>query len=173
MFRYALLSTLIVLGLNVSADSGPIDSGPLKVGELAPCVDLKHLSYTGAETVRSTCQAPEKPGQNRVLSFFGTWCKYCIKDLPVFESLAQKFKGQAVFRLVGVDKELDMRNYFKNKDFSNYELAFDPQSAAYDAFGLEGVPTLIVIGPDQRVKYIFVGVIEPENLAEVEKAIAN
>lgn len=142
------------------------------VGAAAPCIQLSHLAADGSTTTRSTCEA-EKANQNMVLTFFAAWCHYCIQDLPIFDQLAQKYHGMATFRLMGVDKEKSIRDYFKNFNFSAFEIGLDPQLQTVDAFGIEGIPTLVVIGPNKAIKYVYVGVINDSVLPEIEKAIAN
>lgn len=174
MIRALLLPALMLIGFQQNSFAGgmsPLLGGPMvDVGDTAPCITLDHLNYNGTETQRSTCKG-EHSNQNLVLTFFATWCEYCVADLPTFTKIATKFKGQAIFRLIGVDKEADVRSYFKGKDFSSFEIGFDPDLKTVDAFNLEGTPTLVVIGPDGKVKYVYVGEIVPADEQTVENNI--
>ena len=143
----------------------------VKPGEPAPCVTITQMDVKG-EASRSSCET-SVAGKNLVLEFFATDCHWCVQNLPVFEGFAAKFKGRASFRVVGEDKDPNLlRAFFGKRDFSNYEVAFDCESKVYDAFGIRGTPTLIVIGPNKKVKYVHLGTVEsPAEIAEAEAAI--
>ncbi|MGI9531587.1 TlpA family protein disulfide reductase [Lutimonas sp.] len=41
--------------------------------------------------------------QTTVVNFWATWCKPCIKELPYFENLGEKYKGEVKIVLVSLD----------------------------------------------------------------------
>lgn len=54
----------------------------------------------------------EKNGHSKIINFWATWCKPCIKELPQFEALGEKFKGSGLeVVLVSFDfsRDLDRR----------------------------------------------------------------
>ena len=91
--RYIFILTVFMLSMNVAAESNPDTSATqIKEGACAPTfslpkLDLKYVSlrdYCGDEL--------RKPWINKikhvvVLSFFATWCKPCIAEIPHLEKM--------------------------------------------------------------------------------------
>jgi thioredoxin 1 len=90
--------------------------------------------------------------QVTLLDFNATWCVPCKKFGPAFESTAAKFSDKAKFYSVDID--------------------VNPETAK--AFGVESVPTIIVIKKDGTVdRYVGIGDVLPAEKFEaiVEKAL--
>jgi thioredoxin 1 len=86
------------------------------------------------------------------LDFNATWCVPCKKFAPAFESTAEKYNGKAKFYSVDID--------------------VNPETAK--AFGVESVPTLVILKKDGTVdRYVGIGDLLPAEKFEaiVEKAI--
>ncbi|HEY8280620.1 MAG TPA: TlpA disulfide reductase family protein [Bdellovibrionota bacterium] len=177
-FSLSLLSLLFLVAwgqpASANANHYPSALAPQPPPTVAPCINLKQMHADGSEAVKSTCE-PSRAGQNMVFDFFATWCHYCVSDLPKFRALADEFKGKAEFRLIGEDeKEQVLRDFFKKNDFTNFAVAFDGKGDAMDGFHVRGTPTIIVIGPDKKIKLFHLGTIEtPEELAAIRAAIVS
>ncbi|MGE4131314.1 MAG: TlpA family protein disulfide reductase [Bdellovibrionales bacterium] len=149
-------------------------AAPLQAGETAPCVTLPQVDKDGNKSTQSTC-ASQASGKKIVLEFFATWCGYCKQNLPVFESIAAKLQDKADFRVVGIDETTEpLEQYFAGRTMDGYSLAFDPQFSSVEAFGIEGTPSIYVIGTDGKIVLFHEGTMEtPEEIQQVEDAIAN
>lgn len=78
--------------------------------------------------------------QLTLLDFNATWCVPCKKFAPAFDSTAKKFGDKAKFYSVDID--------------------VNPETAA--AFGVESVPTIIVLKKDGSVdRYVGIGDVLP------------
>lgn len=66
----------------------------------------KEIKFT-VENDTLTTNSPELKGKNVLINFWATWCPPCKKEIPVFNSLYEKFSDK--FVVVGV-------LYEKNKD---------------------------------------------------------
>lgn len=67
----------------------------------------------------------ENPEQIKVVNFWATWCKPCIEELPLFESLLQDFKDENVkVLLVSLDMEAERAEKYKNKKGLQSEVVF-------------------------------------------------
>lgn len=143
------------------------------VGANAPCISLAHTAMDGTTSTRSTCAA-STANKKIVLDFFETSCIYCVRYMPTFENLVNKYSDKAEFRVMGLNEKQDeLLNFFKSRaGWKNYEVAWDPKAESFDAFGFDGIPTTVVIGVDGRIEYIHVGTIETAaELQALEDAI--
>ncbi|NME69641.1 TlpA family protein disulfide reductase [Flammeovirga aprica] len=65
----------------------------------------------------------------RVINFWATWCKPCVKELPYFEQLDQEFKAKgqkAKVVLISLDmNEKNISNYIKKKNLTTPTLWLD------------------------------------------------
>lgn len=93
-----------------------------------------------------------------VLDFWATWCHPCLKAMPGVQKLHEKFKGKPVV-VYGVDtwenKMADPAAYMKDKGYT-YGLLMNGDEVA-KAYGIIGIPTFYVIGPDGKIVYAALG----------------
>jgi thiol-disulfide isomerase/thioredoxin len=56
-----------------------------------------------------------------VINFWATWCKPCLKEMPAFESLGERFVGAKVkVLMVSLDAPTDLENKLKPYVHNNY-----------------------------------------------------
>jgi thiol-disulfide isomerase/thioredoxin len=88
-------------------------------------IDLEIYDYDGLEPLIN-----KKDDKLHVVNFWATWCAPCVKELPYFEALNQKYKDQGVeFLLVSLDfprnYDTKLKPFIKNKDLKSKVVAFD------------------------------------------------
>jgi thiol-disulfide isomerase/thioredoxin len=120
-----------------------------------------------------------------LLSFWGTWCPPCRKELPHIAALRQRFAGQQAFRLVPISypalgQEDDLPSLRQNTDallrHMNLDLPtyYDPndmtRAAVDQLIGFEGFPTTILLGRHAVVRAVWVGY-RPGMETEIERYI--
>jgi peroxiredoxin len=121
----------------------------------APQFTLEPISQSQVP-VRST------PGKILVLDFFATWCSPCIAELPELERVRADLQTNSdiEFALVGTNKGGDtperVRAFAQRRRIS-LPVAFDPEQATMNAFGLDGFPNLVVIDRTGHVRLIHTG----------------
>jgi peroxiredoxin len=118
-----------------------------------PTIDHKYIS------LRDFCgKKLRKPWKNNVknvvvLSFFATWCKPCMKEIPLLEKLMTEFADLPVrFYLIDVGEDRDkITKFIKNKNIRIPVLLDRYQKTAekYDALTL---PRLIVIDKNGMIQ---------------------
>ena|SRR5919204_2919442 len=104
------------------------------------------LIAAGAEAPSVSGLEPE--GGPRALWFFKVTCPVCQMAAPVAERLAAAFPG----RVVGVGQDPDEKlRAFAKRFGTTFEVVSDPPPyAASDGYGLDTVPTLVLV-QDGRV----------------------
>jgi thiol-disulfide isomerase/thioredoxin len=94
--------------------------------------------------------------ENRVyvLEFWATWCRPCVKTIPDFIELNNKYRNTGLeFISLSQDKSVQKVREFVQKKGINYHVAIDNGTA--DWFGVEGYPTVVVV--DHRGKITWQG----------------
>lgn len=174
IFLKLLFLLLLISHVNSGQDS------VITVGQDAPTfslpdVDQKYIS------LRDFCgEKLRKPWKNKtkhvvVLSFFATWCKPCMAEIPHLESLKEEFSGQPVkFFLVDVGEDREKIIEFKNKKNIRLNILLDryqKTAAKYDALTL---PRLVVIDKGGVIRKEQKGFSDPDAFeTEMKKLLAD
>lgn len=136
----------VLIGAAAAAQAGVV------VGEPPP--DLLGKNRDGAEV-----RVSDHRGKVVVISFWASWCAYCLKELPALEGI-QNAAGSAQLQVVAVnfkeDPALYRRLSHKLKD-AQMTFTHDRSGAIGDGYGLRGLPFLVIVGRDGRVAYTHAG----------------
>ena len=124
---------------------------------------FKHFGNTSApgftlQSVgdRSATLAP-KPGKTLVIDFFSTTCVPCIAELPELSAVrAELSQNRDIeFVLVASDRGNDTPERFRSfaqKRHITIPLAFDPEGKVHASFGFTGIPALVVLDRNGKVR---------------------
>lgn len=111
---------------------------------------------------------PTLTGKVTLLNFWGTWCPPCRRELPGLVRLATHLADEPRFQLVAVScgtDDLDELAATTAAYLVEHKLPLRPwgfadppaRSLFASAYGLEAFPTTFLIGPDSRVRQVWVG----------------
>jgi thiol-disulfide isomerase/thioredoxin len=121
----------------------------LEVGAALPGFAVKSLS---GDTISRGSLA----GKPLLLVFWNTWCPICREELPLINRMAEKYKSQGVAVLAintGLgDSESKARAYWKKSGYL-FPTAFDHNFDIGEAFGVKGVPTVLLVDAGGTVRY--------------------
>lgn len=116
-------------------------------------------------------------GKVVLLDFWAVWCHPCKEAMPKIQELHEKYKGKDV-AIIGVNSwergAPDIAQKYMEKNKYTYGLLLKGEALA-QVYGITGIPTLILIGPDGKVIHTGVGFQdgEEEHLASlIDKALA-
>jgi thiol-disulfide isomerase/thioredoxin len=144
--------------------SAACHAAPPAAGDLPP-------SYVGKTLDGTPVTLADRVGKAVVVSYWATWCTYCLKEMPILASL-QKLAGQEHLQVIAVDTE-DRDTFHKVTRALGYlglQLAYDPDRKGRDAFGVHGIPHMVIIGRDGRIDSVFTGYNE-DKLDDIVAAI--
>jgi thiol-disulfide isomerase/thioredoxin len=113
-------------------------------------------------------------GHPVVLDFWATWCRYCRAELPAVDALAKRWRDKGVV-VVGVNtdkpEEGDPAQYARSHGMS-FPIVSDSAGAASRAYGIESLPTVVVLSSSGKVVAVHAGVAGGDELEDlVSKAL--
>ncbi len=90
-------------------------------------------------------------GKVVVISFWATWCGPCRRELPILESIQRVGKGDVQVIAINTESRDVYRRAAKSLKSFTLQLTNDESHTAQDAYGVKGLPHLVVIGKDMRI----------------------
>jgi peroxiredoxin len=132
--------------------------GNLKVGQSAPDFTLQDLS--GHPVTLSSYH-----NQKVVLmDFWATWCGPCRMAMPGLQDLADKFKGRDL-EILSVDQGEpadQVRNLIERQKYT-FHVVLDQDQAVGNKYGVQAIPTLVLVDTNGVVQWMRVGYSENED----------
>lgn len=166
----AILLAFVVVSALVKRELLGMDeeNAKLSAGSHAPALVLD-----GVDGARVDLQevAPRKKAV--LVTFWATWCGPCRVEMPALEALYAK-KRAAGLEILAVNEDRDREKvaaYLKDRALS-FPLLIDPDGKVAEAYGVEGLPTTVLIdrkGQVVRVESGFAGDMEFTVDAELRK----
>ena len=136
----------------------------LAVGEKAP-VDEKIVRGNGnAITFRKMLTKP------MVINFWATWCPPCLKELPTFSKLSQRFKEKIVFIGAALNSDGEEIAGLKKHYLLNYEL-ISINDAFADLWQARALPTTYLVDTSGTIVWAHAGLITEVELESAIKAV--
>lgn len=127
---------------------------PALVGQLAP--DFSATTVDG----RSVSLADFRGQKNVVVSFWASWCGPCRLEMPTLTKFYQtNHDASSDFEILAVsidDDPQDARD-FATAQKLNFPVLLDSKKKVADAYGVEGIPTMFIVGKDGKITYGHVG----------------
>lgn len=117
----------------------PTLPAPPGVGERAPSLSV--VPHRGP-LPRSLAS-----GRRTLLFFWATWCGYCKASLPTLEQMAQR-GGVDIVAISDESPETIDAFFETHEGFFPETVAVDPARATFLAYGVNGMPTFVLVGPD-------------------------
>ncbi|MCE3260983.1 MAG: hypothetical protein K0R43_62 [Pseudoduganella sp.] len=88
------------------------------------------------------------------VDFWASWCGPCRQSFPWMNEMQARYGAQGL-QVVGinVDARTDDARSFLNATPASFVIAFDPSGTAPRNYGIKGMPSSVLIGPDGKVLY--------------------
>lgn len=154
----ALLLCLLLVSL-----TAPANASDLKTGDEAPNVFGR--SSTG-EVVR----LGDYRGRIVVISFWATWCGPCRKEIPMLMALQEQATREKLVVLAvnwrqSYETFRGIKKYFKDRA-PQVTLVSDEYGRAGEAYGVKGIPHMVIVGRDGKIAAMHEGYSE-QNLQTI------
>jgi peroxiredoxin len=100
----------------------------------------------------------ELKGQVVMINFWATWCGPCRQEMPLLQQIHVKYEPLG-FTMLGVNVEPDSvaaQNWLKGMPVS-FPIVFDRKSEVSSSFGVEAMPSSVLIDREGRVRHVHRG----------------
>ena len=101
----------------------------------------------------------DQHGKVVVVTFWASWCGYCRRELPVLAGL-QEAAGKDRMTVVAINYKDDRKVYralVRALKDVQLTMTHDTNGAIGEAYGVEGIPRLLMIDREGKVAYVSVG----------------
>jgi thiol-disulfide isomerase/thioredoxin len=141
-----------------------------QVGKDAPAMKVP-VVFNGEALAESPNAAPasvgldELKGHAVILDFWATWCGPCREEAPILDRVAKRFKSSGLV-VIGVSQDDGREDgaAWAKANHLTYPIAFDGDRSAARAYGVEVLPTLVVISKSGKVIARRTGMTDSEEL---------
>lgn len=132
------------ISMLLAAALGVAPAFALEKGAAAPQFDL--------QGVDGAVQLAKLTGKVVYLDFWASWCGPCRQSFPWMNEMQAKY-GARGLQIVGINvdaKSADAKTFLAATP-ARFAIAFDPQGATPRQYGIKGMPSSVLIGPDGKV----------------------
>lgn len=89
-----------------------------------------------------------------LLDFWASWCVYCRQAMPELKRLSEEHGKTLRVLSIGVREKSKADNDRAKESLGlSWETIFDKDNVSYDAYGVLGIPTLILISPEGEIVF--------------------
>jgi cytochrome c biogenesis protein CcmG/thiol:disulfide interchange protein DsbE len=108
-----------------------------------------------------------------VVSFWATWCKPCLKEMPQLDALAATYAGRVTFLAVNTDDSKSVAKVeplVRARGWENLTVLLDPGAVVQRQLQVDAMPYLVLYDRDGSVAFRHTGYVEGGE-AELQLAI--
>ncbi len=167
--------TAVASVMDLGGGGGEGDQMKVAVGDSAPIGKLMTLDGKEIDTA-------SLKGKVVIVDFWATWCGPCKRGLPLLQKFADSMKDNDKVVVYPVNvweraeddaKRIELVKGFWGDAKYTMPTLLDMSNEYVEAYGVSGIPTMVIIGPDGTIADIHVGFDEKlvENLTEKVKKI--
>lgn len=124
---------------------------------LAESVFIDAPQYTFTDFDGKTITNINQTGKVVFVDFWATWCGPCRRELPEFQKFYEQHKNnpRVSFIAASTDQERNKVLPYVDEMGFTFPVAYDEGNAP--KFGVEGIPSLFILGPSGKIRYKIVG----------------
>ena len=157
--RVVLSGLLAICATTSSAGA----TGVPKAGEPPP-------AHLGTTLDGKPILATDFPGKAIVVSYWATWCSFCIKELALLSAVQTNASDRVQVVTVNIEPAYVFKKVSKGLSRFQMLLLYDPDKKGRDAYGVKGVPHMIIIGKNGLIDSVRIGYGE-DDLGDVVDSI--
>lgn len=106
-------------------------------------------------------------GKTVVINFWSMGCRYCLQEMPDFETFSRSKPEDVIVLMINLDKDRSRLDaYIKNQGYS-FTVLKDKVGDTARSYLIRGIPTTLVIGKDGVVMHRVEGLINLDGLNSI------
>ncbi len=90
-------------------------------------------------------------GRVMVVTFWASWCGPCRKELVMLEGLQQAAKERVKVVAVNIEERDVFKAVSRALHSMTVTITNDPRKRSADAYGVHGIPHMVIIGKDGKI----------------------
>lgn len=114
----------------------------------------------GVDKDKHEVKVSDYRGKVMVVTFWATWCGYCLKELPILENM-QRTLGPELIAVVAINTDKDSDKYRamrrKMKDFELTMTVDSFEKGVAEEYGVSGLPHMLIIDKQGKISSVHVG----------------
>jgi outer membrane lipoprotein-sorting protein/thiol-disulfide isomerase/thioredoxin len=128
----------------------------------SPLLGQKPENFTLVGSDGKSVTRESLEGKIAVLDMWATWCGWCFEGFPNLQKVYDQFQGNDKVVILAVNQDEpsvsdeQVRQSFEKKHLT-IPIVRDPQQAGGKVLHVEGLPTMVVLGPDGAIEDYHVG----------------
>jgi cytochrome c biogenesis protein CcmG/thiol:disulfide interchange protein DsbE len=126
---------------------------PRSFGVAASAPTAPHATFTRLDG--GAFHVTEARGHLLFLDFYASWCGPCKVELPLVETWAKAHAGSVVVPVDVAEPRIAVAAFARKYGLRN--VALDPHGDAQAIFSIAGLPTVVVIDPQGRIRATWEG----------------
>lgn len=148
----------------------------LSAARAAPIVGGLPPNDLGIDQQGQPVAASTFAGKALVITFWATWCPYCLKELPILHNIQTKVsKDNLQVIAVNTEEREVFRKAIRILANLNVLHTWDTDHDSQEAYGVNGLPHMVIVGRNGKIVAIHRGYGEsalPQIAADINRALA-
>jgi peroxiredoxin len=123
--------------------------------------------FTVIDREGNVVKLSDMKGKPVVLNFWATWCPYCVEEMPDFEKVYNKYKGEVEFMMINMThgaETVENASSFIDSYGYTFPVYFDTTSEAAYAYGIQSIPTTFFIDAEGYIVAYYQGSMSGDTL---------
>lgn len=138
-------------------------AGKFESGDVPP-------AYLGKSLEGKDVNLTDLTGKAVVVSFWASWCAYCVKELPILHAIQTKAPDHVKVVAVNLEDRRTFEKLASGFESIGMQVTHDPDRRSRKSYGVDGIPHLVIIGKDGKIDSVFRGYGE-ESLDKIVQSI--
>lgn len=161
--QIVLLAALAVFTLYITWRAKSLEKSIANRDEVSIIVAKPAPTFSLASLDGRTVSLSDYAGKKVVVSYWASWCGPCKVEMPELRDFYKRYhKADSDFEIlaISIDESRSDAEKYAAAEKLPFPVLLDPQSKTADAYSVEGIPTMFVIGKDGKVEYAHTGLQE-------------